>query len=97
MGKVRGELVKQATVWLFIMSIVLLQSGVMAIRLHQGGAITGSTSFPKDQMEFVSTVEEKQSKTVTKCENDVDEEECMDRRTLAAHTDYIYSQKDNGP
>lgn len=26
------------------------------------------------------------------CEDAVDEDECMARRTLAAHTDYIYTQ-----
>ncbi|KAJ8640768.1 hypothetical protein MRB53_017462 [Persea americana] len=30
------------------------------------------------------------------CEG-VGEEECLMRRTLAAHTDYIYTQKENNP
>lgn len=30
------------------------------------------------------------------CEG-VGEEECLMRRTLAAHTDYIYTQKENSP
>ncbi|GLJ19782.1 hypothetical protein SUGI_0358430 [Cryptomeria japonica] len=28
---------------------------------------------------------------------DMNEEECLNRRTLSAHTDYIYTQEDNGP
>lgn len=31
------------------------------------------------------------------CQKSEDEEECLNRRSLAAHTDYIYTQNHNNP
>ncbi|KAK4284455.1 hypothetical protein QN277_001286 [Acacia crassicarpa] len=47
------------------------------------------TSSPKDlEVERINNVEEG-------CEGNNGEEECLMRRTLAAHLDYIYTQKKN--
>ncbi|KAH9297356.1 hypothetical protein KI387_029038, partial [Taxus chinensis] len=60
-----------------------------------------STFFANDEMEikhtFARTVETEELIAGKECDKDVDEEECTDRRTLAAHTDYIYTQDHNGP
>lgn len=44
---------------------------------------------------FVQEVEAEKSMEVVggSCEGAADKDECLMRRTLAAHTDYIYTQK----
>ncbi|GLJ43401.1 hypothetical protein SUGI_0901850 [Cryptomeria japonica] len=73
----------------------------MATRPHPIGSLKASTLFTKDQMEikhtFAGRVEKEEPKVGNECGNEMSEEECLDRRTLVAHTDYIYTQEHKGP
>ncbi|GLJ43400.1 hypothetical protein SUGI_0901840 [Cryptomeria japonica] len=73
----------------------------MATRPHPIGPLKASTLFTKDQMEIKHTfdgrVEKEESKVGNECGNEMSEEECLERRTLVAHTDYIYTQEHKGP
>ncbi|GLJ43404.1 hypothetical protein SUGI_0901910 [Cryptomeria japonica] len=97
MAKVCRDSVKHGSLCFLMICIILLQSVVIARELHEGGAIKASTLSGKEEIEFSSTVKEEESMTLTECENNEDEEESMDRRTLAAHTDYIYTKHNNSP
>ncbi|GLJ43402.1 hypothetical protein SUGI_0901860 [Cryptomeria japonica] len=89
---------QQKRLCLFTLCIILLVTAVMPARPHQRGVLKASMVFTKDQMEIGSNLETEESKLDNRdCGDDVDEEECLDRRTLVAHTDYIYTQHHKKP
>ncbi|GLJ43397.1 hypothetical protein SUGI_0901710 [Cryptomeria japonica] len=87
--------IQQGRPLLFALSMILLVSTTMAFRPFLRGSQRAPMLFTKDEMEikhaFVSNVEKNQP-TVKECD-----EECLDRRTLVAHTDYIYTQEHKNP
>ncbi|OMO56434.1 Phytosulfokine [Corchorus capsularis] len=72
---------------LFILTLFLLSTLSFATR---SGPVFSTDSSAKTQSEGVET-EESEGVEVS-CEG-VNEDECLMRRTLAAHLDYIYTQK----
>uniref|UniRef100_A0A0C9S4Q4 Phytosulfokine n=1 Tax=Wollemia nobilis TaxID=56998 RepID=A0A0C9S4Q4_9CONI len=88
-------------------AILLLLSTALASRpLQTGSAQTSSNpeerlhkSVQQKLQDGVKAEELEQSKEVEldlECKN-LEEEECLNRRTLAAHTDYIYTQHHRHP
>ncbi|GLJ43399.1 hypothetical protein SUGI_0901750 [Cryptomeria japonica] len=101
MAKVYRSSVQQGRLWIFSIFIIFHVLAVMAARPHPIAPLKASTLFTKDQMEikhnFDGRVEKEESKVGNECRNEMSEEECLDRRTLVAHTDYIYTQEHKGP
>ncbi|GLJ43398.1 hypothetical protein SUGI_0901740 [Cryptomeria japonica] len=95
-----GNSVQKGWVWLLRLCIILLLASVMVRCSFDKGGVKVSTLLPKNQMEMkqnlVGKVQQDQSGGWKDCE-DNDGEECLDRRFLEAHTDYIYTQHHNGP
>eukprot|EP01018_Ginkgo_biloba_P040005 Gb_37547 [translate_table: standard] len=89
-------------VWLFVLCAILLLSSVTAIRTLQSdaaenGSVGSLESIAKDEgMEHTLVNTEETEQIEVDCDN-LDEEECLNRRTLAAHTDYIYTQHHGKP
>ncbi|XVE82961.1 hypothetical protein DITRI_Ditri16bG0047300 [Diplodiscus trichospermus] len=73
---------------LFVLTLLLVSSLSFAAR---SGPAFPSNSPAKTQAEVVET-EQSDEAVGDSCEG-VGEEECLMRRTLAAHIDYIYTQK----
>eukprot|EP01018_Ginkgo_biloba_P040004 Gb_37548 [translate_table: standard] len=92
MAKMGVNFVKGKSVWLVILCAVLLLTTVThAMRpLETVGRLEGLNKNEESKPSLVNA-EETEQKEVD-CVN-VDEEECMIKRTLAAHTDYIYTQQ----
>lgn len=48
-------------------------------------------------LQIANNSETEESNDNKDCSDDMDGEECLDRRTLVAHTDYIYTQHHKKP
>eukprot|EP01018_Ginkgo_biloba_P007735 Gb_22897 [translate_table: standard] len=88
MAKLQGNYFchQQPRIAIFIFCFVLLLSSeVKAIRLHP----TDSTSVMQESMKHDKAFDEGLMEV---CADGKDEEECLMRRGLGAHIDYIYTQ-----
>nr|DAA00289.1 TPA_exp: putative phytosulfokine peptide precursor [Pinus taeda] len=100
-----GSVRQPAKNWLSFIFAILLLTTVTSIRpLDKGGprnsrnSIVDSELFVKevlpidDALNKVQRIDGEET-----CQKSEDEEECLNRRSLAAHTDYIYTQNHNSP
>ncbi|CAN6450085.1 unnamed protein product [Victoria cruziana] len=75
---------------LFVVAFLLVSSAFVTSRPMPSSTTTAPSSSPTDaQLPSVDEAEES-------CEN-LKDEECLFRRTLVAHTDYIYTQSKGRP
>eukprot|EP01018_Ginkgo_biloba_P040003 Gb_37549 [translate_table: standard] len=103
MGKLGASFGQGSRMWLVILCVVFLFStGIHAIRpfqkdIFQSHSLESLGSFSKDGVtkNILANAEETLQIEID-CDN-IDEEECMNRRNLAAHTDYIYTQQHGKP
>eukprot|EP01018_Ginkgo_biloba_P040002 Gb_29297 [translate_table: standard] len=103
MGKMGASLGHGTRVWLLILCAVFMLStvihGLRPLRKDSIGSHSRAslTSFSEDElMKNTLANEEEMAQMEIDCDN-LDEEECMNRRDLAAHTDYIYTQQHGKP
>ncbi|KAH9297355.1 hypothetical protein KI387_029037, partial [Taxus chinensis] len=100
MAKMCTRSVEGGSVWVFRLCIlILVVATVMAARPIERGTLKASMLFEKDEMgikyRFYSNMDKEQLMAGKECDNDTELEECTNRRTLSAHTDYIYTQDHN--
>ncbi|OAY33591.1 phytosulfokines 3 [Manihot esculenta] len=81
---------KFQVVTLFLLVTLLLSSTAITYAARHEPGFSNGSSAAKDQLQGVDGTEMVEES----CDGD-GEEECLMRRTLAAHIDYIYTQKHN--
>ncbi|KAE8707675.1 Phytosulfokine [Hibiscus syriacus] len=74
---------------LFVLTLLLLVSTTVSFAARSGPALSNNSPAKTQPQETGEAVEVEDS-----CEG-IPEDECLMRRTLAAHVDYIYTQKHN--
>ncbi|MBA0560958.1 hypothetical protein Golob_017825 [Gossypium lobatum] len=78
---------------LFILTLLLVSSLSLSFAARSGPAFANdSPAKTQSQATTTSTTTDEMEQSEDRCEG-VGEDECLMRRTLAAHLDYIYTQK----